>query len=234
MDMPNISLELVILFVSVLAALLKGLGFVKEGERGIKLRFGKAQKDKRGELLIREPGLVFLFPFMDTLEKRHVRQQTINLVDQRVWSKEGFMFTAGGVLIYKIKDIYKALFAIGDFDSSVSNMAMVIFYTVLSSKSLEELKNEDGLNEELVKSLSEAVEDWGVEVIKFGRTDLSPSPEITHIVSMKESMILKLAALQEAASQMDMELKDMPSGLAAALVGIPVTSNVGSRDTIRW
>jgi membrane protease subunit HflC len=62
--------------VSILG-LTKRFSFVKEGELGIKLRFGKARRDSNGEPKIIRPGFVMMIPWVDRLEKHHVRQQTI-------------------------------------------------------------------------------------------------------------------------------------------------------------
>jgi SPFH domain/Band 7 family protein len=54
----------------------KTFNYVKEGELGIKLRFGKASRDKDGKPRVIPPGFVMMIPWVDTLAKHHVRQQT--------------------------------------------------------------------------------------------------------------------------------------------------------------
>ena len=58
---------------SIASAVVSGLGlsrtfnYVKEGELGIKLRFGKAKRNKDGSPRIIFPGFVLMIPWVDSL-----------------------------------------------------------------------------------------------------------------------------------------------------------------------
>jgi regulator of protease activity HflC (stomatin/prohibitin superfamily) len=52
--------------LSGIIAFFKSFRFVREGERGIKLRFGKAVRKKGGTPKVIEPGFAWLIPFVLT------------------------------------------------------------------------------------------------------------------------------------------------------------------------
>ena len=117
--------------VLVLAlALIISLRFVKEGERGLVLRFGQVVR-KGGKPRIIEPGFVFLIPQVENLVRRHVRQQTIELNEQEVILKDNTIWVVSAVVFFRVKDIYKALFEIDDLDGGVRNLCMGELRTVL-------------------------------------------------------------------------------------------------------
>ena len=66
-----------------------------------------------------EPGFLFLIPKVDSLVRRHVRQQTIELNEQEVILKDNTIWVVSAVVFFRVKDIYKALFEIDDLDGGV-------------------------------------------------------------------------------------------------------------------
>lgn len=232
MKLSEIPLELIFYVVGLIAFiitwLLKGLGSVPEGERGVKCRWGKALRKKDGNFDIREPGLVLLWPFVDTLVKRHVRQQTLNLVDQKVTLADGFVYTVSTVIAFKIVDVYKALFDIDKLDQSIENVALIVVQEQLNQRTYGDLLNgEVQLSGIPSERLQEMIKPWGAELIKFGLTDYAVIPEQANLISAQVGALIKLEALKGVAKKLGFKsVKDIPPGLAAALIGTPIVSTV--------
>ncbi len=89
--------QALVLLGSALVTVLKSIAFVQEGQRGVKLRFGKAVRYRTGKTAgqpkIVIPGFVFMIPFIDKLKRRHVRQETIRLGYQKIMFKDGHDFS---------------------------------------------------------------------------------------------------------------------------------------------
>lgn|GEM_PF-6672896 len=96
---------------------------MKESELGLKLRFGKVAQRMNGEPKVIHPGFCFLIPHVDTLIRHPVRQQTIELKDQKVTLRDNTIWIVSAVLVYRINDIYKALFEINNVDFGLRNVA---------------------------------------------------------------------------------------------------------------
>lgn len=234
MSLAGLPLELFLYMFGLLAGittlLLKGIGSVPEGERGVKCRWGRAIHKKNSKHDIRDPGLVLLIPFVDTLVKRHVREQTSNLVDQKITLKDGFIIRVSAIILFKITDVYKALFEVDNLGQSLENVALRIIQNELSPKTYDDLiTGQLQLSGDAFNKLSEIVVRWGVELIEFGLTDSDIIPEQAHLVSMGVGASIKLGILEALAKKLDLEsTKDVPSGLAAAMIGIPIVSTVNA------
>ena len=223
--------ELIKILIPALGALFvgafKSIKFVQEGEKGCRLRFGKVPKNKEGKAKIIDPGFVFLIPFVEKLKRHHVRQQTHRLSDQEVMIKDGLIFNVSAVVIFRVTDIYKALFEIDVLDKSIVDLCMGIMRDVLTEKKYDELANMEDISNELLRRLKEKASEWGVEFIQFNLTDCAPTKDTAAIVSVEAGVRLKMAALKKAAEELECEVNELPPELAAALVGIPMVTSLG-------
>ena len=210
--------------VLVLAlALIISLRFVKEGERGLVLRFGQVVR-KGGKPRIIEPGFVFLIPQVENLVRRHVRQQTIELNEQEVILKDNTIWVVSAVVFFRVKDIYKALFEIDDLDGGVRNLCMGELRTVLQHlPTYDAIKEIDAVSRALMESVARRADEWGIEIIDFRLTNCMPTPETATFVTAQTAVSLRVKALQEASVMHDPQL-------AAALLGAPVVAALGRRS----
>ena len=60
--------SVIAIIIIVLVVLYMSVFVVKEGERGITLRFGKVLRDDDNKPLVYEPGLHFKIPFIETVK----------------------------------------------------------------------------------------------------------------------------------------------------------------------
>ena len=222
----NISVELIAALIGVVTSIAKAFKFVQEGELGIKLRFGRALKNKDGTPRIVKPGFVLLIPFVETLKRHHVRQQTLRLDHQKVMIAQGLIFNISAVVIFRVKDIYRALFEIDDLDNSLIDLSMGILRDVLSNKNYGELANMESISEELLHKLQEKAEEWGASFIQFKLTDCSPTAETAPLVNAGAGVKMKMEALKAAAKEMGVDLTTIPPVLAATLVGTPLVASI--------
>lgn len=68
--------SVIAIIIIVLVVLYMSVFVVKEGERGITLRFGKVLRDDDNKPLVYEPGLHFKIPFIETVKMLDARIQT--------------------------------------------------------------------------------------------------------------------------------------------------------------
>lgn len=198
-----------------LASLFRGLQFVKEGERGALLRFGKFRR-------VVSPGFIFVIPWIDTIQRTHVRQNTINLPNQVVTLKDGLAFKVSSVVIYHVTDVYKALFDINDVHTSIINIALAVMRELLSERDYEGVRSLKELNEKLIETLRHRVSSWGVGITSFEISDFAPTPDtaqlllaVNHVRKQVEGNLELLKHLEDV----EPRLKGMSrSPLALALV----------------
>lgn len=193
---------------------------------GIKLRFGKALRGKDGNPRIIKPGFVLLIPFIETLQRHHVRQQTLRLDKQKVMIARGLIFNVSAIVILRVKDIYRALFEIDDLDNSIVDISMGILRDTLADKNYLELSDMESISDELLNKLKEKAEEWGVTFIQFKLTDCAPTTETAPLLNVEAGVRLKIEALKAVAEDLGVEVYALPPVFAAALIGIPLVTTV--------
>ncbi len=219
--------------VTGLIAAAKAFKFIHEGEKGIKLRFGKAVRKSDGNPKIIEPGFVFLIPWVETLQRHHVRQNSFKFNDQRIMLKDGLIFVIGAMILFRVNDIYKALFEIDNLDSSIDDIGMAALREVIQPLNHDDLQNIEEISKKLIERVKGKAGEWGVEVIQFSLTDCAPTPETANILNARIGVKMRVDALVEAVSEKNESLHLVDPSLAAALVGIPVAVAVGGESRQR-
>lgn len=210
--------------VSVLG-LTKTFSFVKEGELGIKLRFGKAKRDKNGEPLVIPPGFVVMIPWVDRLEKHHVRQQTIRLDNQKIMIRDGLIFNINAAVIFRVTDIFQALFEIEGLNTSIGDLSMGILRDVFTGRDHTNLDQTKEISALLLEELKEKAQQWGVEFLQFNIIDCAPTPETAQVIIAKAGVMLKAEALAEMARKRGISMEQLNPTLAAVLVGVPLVAS---------
>lgn len=198
------------------------LRFVKEGERGLRLRFGQVVR-RNGVPVIVEPGFALIVPKVEQLQRRHVRQQTVELQEQQVILKDNSIWMVSAVVFFRVNDVYKALIEIDDLDAGVRNLCMGELRSVLQSLAgVEDIKDIEGVSAALLAATSERAKDWGIELIGFRLTNCMPSAETASAVTARGAVLARMAALREVG------VVGEPL-LAAALLGVPAVAAVSAR-----
>jgi regulator of protease activity HflC (stomatin/prohibitin superfamily) len=223
-------MEFIVPTMAAILGFIKSIRFVHEGELGVRLRFGKVWRDKNNVPIIIHPGFVFLIPFVDTLKRHHVRQQTMRLDDQRIVIKDGLIFVCEAVILYRVTDIYKAMFEIDDVDDSIEDIGMKCLRNVLQSCTHGDLSDFDKISSSLVDSIRVHTSNWGIEIIEFGLTSSAPTPESANLLNASIGVELKLLALEEACERRKINFKELDPLLAAVLVGMPLVASVTSKN----
>jgi regulator of protease activity HflC (stomatin/prohibitin superfamily) len=200
--------------------LFMSLRFVHEGERGLKLRFGRVVRDKAGTPITIEPGFTFLIPKAETLVKRHVRQQTITLDNQEILLKDNSIFIVSAVVFFRVEDIYRALFEIDELDLAVRNFCMETLRSVLQGiEETDGIKDIEGISKKLEQAAESRIQEWGIKLVKFGLVNCAPSRETASFITALPAVRARVEALRSQRISDPM--------MAAALLGAGTINTLG-------
>lgn len=187
--------------ISVLGiiALVKSIVIVRQFERGIVMRFGKYHR-------LLQPGINFIFPFLDSVINVDVREKVINVEPQKVITQDNVTVEVDAVIYYKVVDPVKAEFEVEDFDYAATTLAQTNLRNIIGDKTLDEtLVARDIINENLRDVLDEATNNWGVKITRVEVQKIDPPIEISEAMSMqmkaereKRAMILKAEGVKQS------------------------------------
>lgn len=222
---------------SAIYTLFQSFKFVQEGSLGLKLRFGKVIRNKDGTPKIIHPGFAWLIPYVDTLRRRHVRQQEVTLDEQIITLQSGLTFRVAGALYFRVVDIYKALFEIDQLDESIEQLSMgMLRDEVAKHSNHHDLNDTAKIAKDIFAQIKERTDQWGIELIDFRLTTVAPTSESAPIVNLEAAANMRSEVLKKVAGELGTTPEQLiATGMAAILVGAPLvaTSSVSTTTNVR-
>ncbi|MEW5821266.1 MAG: SPFH domain-containing protein [Cyanobacteriota bacterium] len=178
---------LLLLFLVPLIILLAAntIRIVRQSNEGLLERLGSFQGK-------REPGLVFLWPWMDKLYIVDLKEQVFALKPQPVITKDNATMNVDAVIYYQVTDSYRATYEIANLVAGVEQLALTSLRNVIGDMTIDEtLTSRDKVNAHLQEILDEATTKWGVKVNRVELKDINPPKE------MEEAMQKQMRAERE-------------------------------------
>ena len=142
---------------------------VRSTHRGVKWRMWRGPVELK-------PGLRLWWPLLSEIEVIPVARQTLNTATQALMTKDGKQVVAGGVVIYSIRDIVKAIGERNyDVDETVNDISQAAIVSVITAWNLGELlENITGrVEEDLTDTCRRELRQYGVYVHRAALTDMS-------------------------------------------------------------
>ncbi|MER3421521.1 MAG: hypothetical protein C4290_13800, partial [Chloroflexota bacterium] len=144
--------------VVVLAVLASAIRIVQEYERGVIFRLGRV-------VGARGPGLFFIVPIIERMQKVDLRLITMDVPAQEVITKDNVTVKVNAVLYFRVNDPQTAVIKVLDFIRATSQIAQTSLRNVIGQSELDELLAErERINQRLRQIIDAATEPWGIEV----------------------------------------------------------------------
>ena len=209
-DNPGIGI-----FLSIIGVLCsKGFVIINPNEAAVLTLFGKY----KGTIV--ENGFKWVNPFM-AKKKISLRAHNLNSDQIKVNDKMGNPILISAVLVWKVKDTYRASFDVDDYmrfvnvqsEAAVRNLAASYSYDSLEGGDIEEITLRSGgeeVNDQLETSLKERLTIAGIEVMEARISNLAYAPEIAGAMLQRQQATAVVAARQKivegAVSMVEMAL----------------------------
>jgi regulator of protease activity HflC (stomatin/prohibitin superfamily) len=155
---------------------------LKEYERGVVFFLGRFQR-------VKGPGLILLFPIIQTMTKVDLRVIVLDVPTQDVISRDNVSVKVNAVIYFRIVDPEKAVIRVANVFEATSQLSQTTLRSVLGQHELDDMLAErDKLNADIQVILDQRTDNWGIKVANV---------EIKH-VDLDESMIRAIAQQAEA------------------------------------
>ncbi|MFU2512072.1 SPFH domain-containing protein [Pseudoalteromonas sp. ASV78] len=161
------------LLIFVLVLLKSSVKFVPQNRAWLIERFGKYQSTK-------EAGLNFIVPFVDRIAAdRSLKEQAQDVPSQSAITKDNISLSVDGVLYFRVLDPYKATYGVDDYVFAVTQLSQTTMRSELGKMELDKTFEErDVLNTNIVTSINQAAEPWGIQVLRYEIKDIVPPQSV--------------------------------------------------------
>jgi regulator of protease activity HflC (stomatin/prohibitin superfamily) len=185
--MAALGFIIVLLIVAGIIALSRSLKVVQQYEKGVLYRFGRVQPQ------VTEPGLTFIRPIGDRLQKVNMQIVAMTVPAQEGMTRDNVSVRVDAVVYFRVVDPIKATVNVQNYMNAVSQQAQTSLRSIIGQSELDQLLAERELvNRELRRIIDEPTEEpWGVRVERVEIKDVS-LPE-----GMKRSMSRQAEAERE-------------------------------------
>ncbi|MEV0801577.1 slipin family protein [Kribbella sp. NPDC050281] len=159
---------------------------VKQFERGVLYRFGRVRPT------IRPPGLAFLLPIADRLQKVNMQIITMPVPAQDGITRDNVTVRVDAVVYFNVIDPVRAAVDVEDYISAIGQVAQTSLRSIIGKSDLDDLlSNRERLNQGMELMIDSPALDWGVHIERVEIKDVA-LPE-----TMKRSMSRQAEAERE-------------------------------------
>jgi regulator of protease activity HflC (stomatin/prohibitin superfamily) len=148
-----------IIFVIVLFLLIRAsVKIIPEYERAVIFRLGRVQGAKG-------PGLFFIIPFIDQIERVDLRVVTLDVPTQEAITLDNVTVRVNAVCYFRVMDPVAAVVNVSNYLLATQQISQTTLRSVMGQSELDELlANRDKINRQLQQIIDEQTEPWGVKV----------------------------------------------------------------------
>lgn len=147
-----------ILLLIIVLLILSGLRIVQQYQKGVVFRLGKI-------VSVKDPGLNWIVPFIDRLQKVDFRTVTLPIPPQKIITRDNVSVDVSAVAYYRILDATKSLVEIENVTSAIHQIAQTSVRNIVGKFQLDEILSErEQINIEIQKVLDQHTTSWGVVV----------------------------------------------------------------------
>jgi len=160
MSIGDLSLPVLILGVIIVLYLLNSIKILREYERGVIFRLGRALPNAKG------PGIILVFRPIDQIVRISLRQEVLEVPPQDVITRDNVTIKVNAVVTLYVVDPNAAAIKVSNYVYQTSQLAQTTLRTVLGEVELDELlSHRDKLNIRIQSIMDQRTEPFGVKVV---------------------------------------------------------------------
>lgn len=145
---------------------------IRAYERGVVLRFGVYQGMK-------EPGLRFVFPFIDELTRVDQRVIPMDIPPQDIITRDNISIKVNAVLFFRVIDPSKAVLAVENYLDATSQISQTTLRSVCGEVELDDLLSQrEDINRRVQEIIDRHTDPWGIKVSSVELKDIDLPQEM--------------------------------------------------------
>jgi regulator of protease activity HflC (stomatin/prohibitin superfamily) len=156
--MPNLPFSTIIILLLVVYFFMNAIKILREYERGVVFRLGRA-------IGIKGPGLILLIPVIDKMVVVSLRTVVLDVPPQDIITSDNVSIKVNAVVYFRVIDPNKAIIAVENYLAATSQISQTTLRSVLGQSELDDLLSQrDKINHRLQEIIDSQTEPWGIKV----------------------------------------------------------------------
>jgi regulator of protease activity HflC (stomatin/prohibitin superfamily) len=182
MSAPLIVVGIIILLAVVIIA--RTVNIVQQGYVGMVKRVGEFHS-------VRQPGLTFLVPLVDSMVLVDIRETPRTGDKQDVITRDNVTVSVNATIFSQVVDPKLALFSVSNYFIAIDQLSRTTLRAIFGGMSLDDaLSQRERINAQLQAQMESVTDKWGIRINRIEIVDITPP-----------QMILNALALQKTADQ---------------------------------
>jgi regulator of protease activity HflC (stomatin/prohibitin superfamily) len=156
--MPNLPFSTIIILLLVVYFFMNAIKILREYERGVVFRLGRA-------IGIKGPGLILLIPVIDKMVVVSLRTVVLDVPPQDIITSDNVSIKVNAVVYFRVIDPNKAIIAVENYLAATSQISQTTLRSVLGQSELDDLLSQrEKINHRLQEIIDSQTEPWGIKV----------------------------------------------------------------------
>src|SRR5467141_2086011 len=198
MAAPLIVGAIIVLLAIVIIA--RTVNIVQQGYVGMVKRVGEFHS-------VRQPGLTFLVPLVDSMVLVDIRETPRTGDKQDVITRDNVTVTVNATIFSQVVDPKLALFSVSNYFVAIDQLSRTTLRAVFGSLTLDEaLSQRERINAVLQEQMEAVTDKWGIRINRIEIVDITPPAQILQALALqkqadqeKRAKILQSEGLQQSA-----------------------------------
>ena len=151
---------------------------VYDGQHALRFTLGRA----RGVV---GPGVHFKWPIIQKFKVEETKHTTLNLEPQVIQLNDDLVYEVDCKVMYQIVDLRKAIVEIDDLETGLQNRVVMAVQRVVQAQNRQTVLDTNAMAEQVRQELRVIEDQWGVRILQFGFSNISPSPASLEITQLE-------------------------------------------------
>jgi len=154
---------------------------IQQGYVGVVKRLGQFRA-------IREPGLTFILPFIDELQRVDIRETPRTGDRQEVITRDNVTVTVNATIFSQVVDSKLALFSVSNYYVAIDQLSRTTLRAVFGSLTLDEaLSQRERINAVLQEQMEAVTDKWGIRINRIEIVDITPPAQILQAMALQKT-----------------------------------------------
>jgi len=151
---------------------------VYDGQHALRFTLGRARA-------VVGPGIHFKVPLLQTFKVEETKHTTLDLEPQTIQLRDNLVYEIDCKVVYQIVNLRKAKIEVDDLVTGLQNRVVIAVQQVVSRQDRHSVTDVSSMCDQIRAELRDVEDQWGVRVLQFGFSNISPSPTTLEITQLE-------------------------------------------------